>query len=267
MRRTMRSAVAAVVGVALLGACAAEPASTSTSPSGDSRVPATLAMACAAGQAPACRLEAAAAGLDAWWAERAPDYTPPRVIVLDGPTGSACGALDRDNLAVYCGADRSIYLSVEDLDAITGGGRAAIFVLAHEWAHHAQHLAGLDEEQFAASEAVPELAPALSVAYELMADCLAGAWLTSADEQATSGPVDADDYLDVMLLVGALADEGDLPGDITLVPETFTHGNADQRQAWTSVGFGSTALEMDPVGSCDTFASLFSAVEERAGRM
>ena len=255
-----------VIGAgALLAACSVEPASTSADNSSASRQPTTLEMACAAGQAPSCRLEAAADGLDEWWAQRAPDYSSPRVIVLEGPTVSACGTLDRESLAVYCGADRSIYLSVEDLDAITGGGRAAIFVLAHEWAHHAQHLAGLDEEQYASSQAVPELAPALSVAYELMADCLAGAWLTSADERATSGPTDADDYLDVMLLVGALADEGDLPDDITLVPETFTHGSAEQRQAWTSVGFGSTVLEMDPLGACDTFESLAAAVEERAG--
>ena len=265
-RHAGRTALTVVGAATLLVACAGEPATGPVSRAEASREPTTLAAACAAGESPSCRLEAAATSLDAWWGARAPDYTTPRVIVLDGPTDSACGALDRENLAVYCGAGRSIYLSVQDLDAITGGGRAAIFVLAHEWAHHAQHLAGLDEEQYAASESVPELAPALSVAYELMADCLAGAWLTSADERATSGPTDADDYLDVMLLVGALADEGELPDDITLVPETFTHGSAEQRQAWTSVGFGSTLLEMDPIGACDTFESLFAAVEEHGGR-
>jgi len=257
--RSVAAGALAVSSVIATGACA-----TQSAPPADTSPATTLTVACAEGLESACRLEVAAANLDAWWAERLPDYETARLIVLDGPTPSACGPLGPGNLAVYCGADQSVYLAVQELDELTEGGRGAIFVLAHEWAHHAQHLAGLDVEQAQASRTVPELAPALSVAYELMADCLAGAWLTSADDTATSGAVDAEDYLSVMALVGALADEGELPDGITLVPETFTHGNANQRQAWTVIGFGSTALNADPISACDTFESLFAAIEQRA---
>jgi predicted metalloprotease len=83
---------------------------------------------------------------------------------------------------------------------------------------------------------------------ELQADCFAGIWAHHA--QRTRDIIEAGD-IDAAL--GAAAAVGD---DVIqkraqgyVVPESFTHGSAAQRQQWFQRGFQS-----GEVNSCDTFA-------------
>jgi len=95
-----------------------------------------------------------------------------------------------DEAPFYCFLDDTIYLPVpyvSDVARTAGGaaGRMALaYVLAHEYAHHVQHLTGLGdskEQQVAAAGAAMRQ---ISIKYELQADCLAGVWAASVYPQA-----------------------------------------------------------------------------------
>lgn len=77
----------------------------------------------------------------------------------------------------YCSADEGIYLGREFMWYLYDKVNHIVpaVVLAHEWGHHIQHMAGVREPQ---NKNDPK-----SVKYENQADCLAGAWIQYADQQ------------------------------------------------------------------------------------
>jgi predicted metalloprotease len=89
----------------------------------------------------------------------------------------------------------------------------------------------------------------LSVRLELQADCFAGVWGNRSQAQ-----LDWINQSDVNAALNAAS----AVGDDTLqkqergyvVPDSFTHGSAAQRQRWFNAGFSSGQIK-----SCDTFAT------------
>ena len=156
----------------------------------------------------------ASADLNAFWqvafsaAGRA--YLPPGVVRLDGPRESACGVFTPErNPALYCRLDGSIYYAdwfFADLET-QFGNFAWVTVLAHEWGHHVQNSLGI--------------APGQNNAFELQADCLAGAY---ARDAATRELLDPGDLTEA---VKTSAEHGDDP----LWPQDRpgAHGTNDDR--------------------------------------
>ena len=128
--------------------------------------------------------------LDAYWQRAFPTlgraYTPPRLDLFDEGISIPCFPLMafEDGAPFYCYLDDTIYMPVPyvaDLARATGpqGRMAVAYVLAHEYAHHVQHLTGLGatvEEQSAARGTAMQRA---TIRYELQADCLAGVWAST----------------------------------------------------------------------------------------
>ena len=87
-----------------------------------------------------------------------------------------------------------------------------------------------------------------SVRTELMADCLAGIWVNHA---ASTGflktPTEAQvgEALDAAAAVGDDRIQQKTQGQVD--PESWTHGSAEQRQHWFTVGFQTGTPD-----SCDT---------------
>ena len=86
----------------------------------------------------------------------------------------------------------------------------------------------------------------LSVALELQADCYAGVWANYAQKQ---GRVEAGDAEEAVRAAGSVGD--DMIQKRTqgyVVPDSFTHGSAQQRMQYFATGFKSGDMRQ-----CQTF--------------
>jgi uncharacterized protein len=187
-------------------------------------------------------------------------YQPPQLRLFSGQDVSGCGSATAAAGPFYCPADHKVYIDLAFFDELTArfggpqdssrpGSFAQAYVIAHEVGHHVQTITGIsDKVRSAQGRGSEEEGNAMQVRMELQADCFAGIWAHHA--QRTRNIVDAGDIQDAM---GAAAAVGD---DVIqkraqgyVVPESFTHGSAAQRQEWFQRGFQS-----GEVNACDTFA-------------
>jgi uncharacterized protein len=180
-------------------------------------------------------------------------YEPPTLVLFTGSTSSACGGATSQIGPHYCPVDRTIYIDLDFFDVLqqrfgaSGGDFAEAYVIAHEVAHHVQSLLGISDEVRRAQEADPDAANDLSVATELQADCLAGAWGNSVFERGVLEPGDIEEGLSAAAAVGDDRIQAKAQGRID--PESWTHGSSEQRVGWFTRGYESG----DP-DQCDTFS-------------
>jgi hypothetical protein len=183
-------------------------------------------------------------------------YVAPKLVLFNGRVRTACGAASEAMGPFYCPGDRLVYLDLtffQEMDTRfhAAGDFARAYVIAHEVGHHVQDLLGImnqvDERR--QRGAPMEGTNGLSVRLELQADCFAGMWGNRSQAQ-----LDWINQSDVNAALNAAS----AVGDDTLqkqergyvVPDSFTHGSAAQRQRWFNAGFKS-----GQINSCDTFAT------------
>ena len=135
-------------------------------------------------------------------------------------SGGACAesADDAAQNAAYCGGDESITYDVDWLGSLyaKSGEAGPITVLAHEWGHHIQHLAG---------------EPAISKSAELQADCYAGMYLRSL---ADAGVIDDSVVTDSLKVTYSLGDDPSTAGAWT---DPDVHGTPTERRQAEGVGY------------------------------
>ena len=153
----------------------------------------------------------------------------------------------------YCPADKKVYIDLTFYDQMRSrfrapGDFAQAYVIAHEIGHHVQNLLGVSGQVHAMKQRVSQVeGNALSVRLELQADCLAGVWANHADKaRSIIEDGDIDEALNAASAIGDDTLQRQSRG--TVVPETFTHGTAKQRQRWFRTG-----LESGNPDACDTF--------------
>lgn len=149
--------------------------------------------------------------LNAFWAAKfdaydlGAAYVSPASIVAFGETiETGCGAVAPGEAGpFYCPADQTIYLDTEVLDQIGSdfGAAPVAAVIAHEWAHHVQVLLGLIDPNGSNSVAMT-LTGSTSLELELMADCMAGAWVAEATARGQLTASDLDAIVQVKSVVG-----------------------------------------------------------------
>lgn len=184
-----------------------------------------------------------------WAADWGEGWKDAVVKVPEQSAETACGTIDATEVGpAYCGADNTMVLPVAFFrDQIVGADdnlkndAAVAAVLGHEFGHHIQELAGVGEAVSEAQADVPDIANLLSVANELHADCLMGAWMSSVDDEKRLEPGDLDEVLTTLEKIGddKLSESVGEQAD----PETFDHGTAEQRQVWFGVGFETQDVE------------------------
>jgi hypothetical protein len=123
--------------------------------------------------------------------------------------------------------------------------------------HHVQNLLQILPKVQQAQRAAASRAEAnrIQVQVELQADCLAGVWANRENESLKSQgkppflePGDIEAALRTAAAIGDDTLQRKSQGYV--VPDSFTHGSAEQRQRWFAAGFRSGSL-----ASCNTFAS------------
>jgi predicted metalloprotease len=194
---------------------------------------------------------------DAWHArfqQMGSRYTDPQLIVFSGTTQSACGRAAQAMGPFYCPLDQTIYLDLEFFHALrtrhkAPGDFAQAYVIAHEVGHHVQNQLGvLDKVQNARRTLPRAKANEVSVKTELMADCLAGLWAHDTQNRALLDDDDIAEALNAASMIGDDVLQKQQQGYV--VPDSFTHGSAAQRQQAFKTGFDS-----GDINKCDTFKS------------
>jgi predicted metalloprotease len=181
-------------------------------------------------------------------------YADPQLFLFDGQVRSACGLASAAVGPFYCPGDRAVYLDMSffrDLEQrfAAPGEFAQAYVIAHEVGHHVQTLLGVSSRVHAARSRASEAeGNELSVRQELQADCYAGVWANHAARRDWLEDGDVDAALRAAAAIGDDRLQRQSQGYV--VPESFTHGSAEQRQRWLRVG-----LQSGDVKQCDTFSA------------
>lgn len=184
--------------------------------------------------------------------ERGMRYEPPTLTLFSGQVQSACGFASSASGPFYCPPDRGVFLDLSffaELSRRFGapGDFAQAYVIAHEVGHHIQNQLGILGRFNEARRRMSERdANAMSVRVELQADCLAGVWGHDAAARGLLERGDLDEALNAASQIGDDTMQRRAQGYV--VPESFSHGTAEQRMRWFSVGF-----ESGDMGRCDTF--------------
>jgi predicted metalloprotease len=180
-------------------------------------------------------------------------YSPPTLVLFTGQVRSGCGGASAASGPFYCPADQKVYIDLAFYDELQSqfqapGDFAQAYVLAHEVGHHVQTITGISDKVRAAQQsASKEEANALQVKMELQADCYAGIWAHHANRaRHVLEEGDVEEALKAASAVGDDTIQKRTQG--TIVPESFTHGSAEQRMSWFRRG-----LEQGTIEACDTF--------------
>ena len=207
-----------------------------------------------------CRVIATGNSVDAVWHQLMPNYTRPHVRLFTGSVDTGCGPATTAVGPFYCPVDQTAYFDtgffqelVEKFGA-SGGPFAQEYVVAHEYGHHVQQLQGI----LGRSQQGAQGAGGNGVRTELQADCYAGIWAhyASTVKQESTGvpylnPLSDKDIQDALSAAASVGDDRiqkEMTGRVN--PELWTHGSAEQRQKWFTIGYQTG----DP-NKCDTFAS------------
>jgi predicted metalloprotease len=181
-------------------------------------------------------------------------YEPPHLVLFRGTTPSACGRASAATGPFYCSADRELYLDTAFFNELARrfgapGEFAQAYVIAHEVGHHVQNLTGTMRKVDQAMQRQDSHGRnALSIRLELQADCYAGVWGYSAQRRGKLDPGDLEAGFRAAAAVGDDQIQKRTQGYV--VPESFTHGTAEQRLRWFKTG-----LESGDMRKCDTFAA------------
>jgi len=180
-------------------------------------------------------------------------YQYARLNTFTGQVNTGCGPATSAVGPFYCPVDGEVYIDLDFFRELSDrfgapGDFAQAYVIAHEIGHHVQNLVGISDEvrqrqQEASSQAE---ANRWSVALELQADCLAGVWAHSVYDRGDLEPGDIVEGLAAAQAVGD--DRIQEQAGMSVNPETWTHGSAEQRVEWFTIG-----LEQKSPSACDTF--------------
>lgn len=181
---------------------------------------------------------------DVWtkiFADNGRTYTPPQTNIYSGSIQSGCGFASSQVGPFYCPADQTVYLDLSFYNDLhekfgAGGDFAFAYVVAHEVGHHVQRELGvLGQVQKVQQQMSKERANQWNVALELQADYLAGVVARHQDE---AGYLEEGDIFEAIQATHAVGDDTlQKKAQGYVVPDSFTHGSAEQRQEWYEKGY------------------------------
>jgi uncharacterized protein len=187
-------------------------------------------------------------------------YHPPKLRLFAGMVQGGCGMAQAAMGPFYCPRDQRIYLDTSFFREIESrfrgcSGKACKFsqayVIAHEVGHHVQNELGILDKAQGVQQRAGGRAQAnrIQVRVELQADCFAGIWANLAEKRYNFlEPGDVDAALQTASAIGD--DTLQRRSEGRVVPDSFTHGSAEQRKRWFMTGF-----TQGKISACNTFAA------------
>jgi hypothetical protein len=158
----------------------------------------------------------------------------------------------------YCPEDAKVYLDLSFFQELrdrfrSPGDFAQAYVIAHEIGHHVQNLLNVSGQvESFQRRARQREANQASVRLELQADCLAGVWANRTERSRQAQGLQFLDIGDLDEALHAASQIGDdkiqMESRGYVVPESFTHGSAEQRTHWFKQGF-----QTGTIAGCNTF--------------
>jgi predicted metalloprotease len=201
-----------------------------------------------------CRIVGFVNSIQAYWTEAYEQdggrYQSAQTVLFEEVVDTGCGTASSAVGPFYCPPDQAVYLDLGFFDELqsrfgaSGGPLAEAYVVAHEYGHHIENLEG-----FLTGGEGGSGAESRSVRTELMADCFAGVWVNHAASTGFLRPPSNDQIAQALSAAAAVGDDRiqeRTQGQVD--PEGWTHGSAEQRQHWFSVG-----RETGDPAACDTF--------------
>jgi predicted metalloprotease len=193
------------------------------------------------------------------FSENGMTYEPPKIVLFENTTQSACGTAQAAMGPFYCPADHSVYMDMSFFNELQKRFGAKVteftvaYVLAHEVGHHVQTLLGttqkVDEMRRSGRYDEAEM-NRVSVATELQADFYAGLWAKRTDaEKHILEPGDIQSAIDAAEAVGDDNIQKRSQGYVN--QESFTHGSSAQRKEWFMKGYNTGDIRQG-----DTFNQL-----------
>jgi uncharacterized protein len=164
-------------------------------------------------------------------------YVAPKLVLFSGQTTSSCGGASASMGPFYCPGDQKLYLDFAFFNELerefrAPGDFAQAYVIAHEVAHHVQNLLGTMARMNRGGQD-----NRASVALELQADCFAGVWGYYAQQKGIVEAGDAEEAIRAAQAVGDDMIQRRTQGYV--VPDSFTHGSAQQRMQYFAKGMQS----------------------------
>ena len=201
---------------------------------------------------------------DRWsdiFSESGRTYRGPRLVLFRNATnGGRCGMAQSAMGPFYCPPDKQIFVDTAFFKEVETRFRGCsgsackftqAYILAHEVGHHVQNLLGILDKAHAAQQQAGSRAESnrIQVRVELQADCFAGVWTNRTQKKRNfleDGDIDA-----ALQTASAIGDDTlQRKAQGRVVPDSFTHGSAEQRKRWFMVGY-----QQGSVSACNTFAT------------
>jgi predicted metalloprotease len=204
--------------------------------------------------------------IDDRWSEIFKDsnqkYAGPQIVLFRGRTnGGRCGMAQAAMGPFYCPPDKQIFLDTSFFKQVETrfhgcSGSAckftAAYIIAHEAGHHIQNLLGILPRVTRLQQQSGDKAEAnaLQVKVELQADCLSGVWVNREAKKRPNFLEDGD--IDSALKTASAIGDDTLQRNAgrEVVPDSFTHGSAEQRKRWFMTGY-----QQGTVQACNTFGA------------
>lgn len=168
-------------------------------------------------------------------------YRNPTLVLYTGTTATSCGTGQAAMGPFYCSADEKLYIDLSFFSTMrqqlgADGDFAYAYVIAHEVGHHVQNLLGtLGQAHQQMARMNKTDANRVSVRIELQADFYAGLW--GHYESQLFGSIEDGDLMEAINCASVIGDDYlQKKAQGYAMPESFTHGTAQQRMRWLKKG-------------------------------
>ena len=183
-------------------------------------------------------------------------YREPRLVLFSSGVNSACGYAQSAVGPFYCPPDEKVYLDLDFFDELARrfgapGDFAQAYVIAHEVGHHVQNVLGIEAQVARRARQHERDRGQRAFGAGRAAGRLLRRHLGQPGARQERGLLEPGDIEEALGAASAVGDDTlQKQAGGRVVPDSFTHGSAQQRTRWFDTGYRG-----GDVDACDTFSA------------